>query len=226
MRRFRVYDYTKVHQRTDASVVHAYCTEQLQANPTAPGPTLSTWRPTQRTVSTMGSIDLVVGEDHFVGQSYQRYNWQTGRRVSIAFGSSPRRGETMISNHHCLAEVPLCGNDIRRQPRGTLRSGAPKSGLTPNSGLSSVAPNWEVNPIQTNPVLCPRAGGSRPTGPPSGCSKHPLNGSRPTGPPSGCCKHPLNGSRPTGPPSGCCKHPLNGSSLTFCAIGLLSERPS
>ena len=39
---------------------------------------------------TMGSNDLVVGEDHMLGPSCQRCNWQTGRCGSMAFGSSPR----------------------------------------------------------------------------------------------------------------------------------------
>ena len=51
-------------------------------------------KPTRRAVATMRSNDLVVGEDHMLGQSCQRYNWQTGRCGSIAFGSSPRRGKT------------------------------------------------------------------------------------------------------------------------------------
>ena len=61
-----------------------------------------------------GNYDLVVGEDHMLGPSCQRYNWQTGRCGSIAFGSSPRRGKTLISNPRCLAEVFTCGKDFRR----------------------------------------------------------------------------------------------------------------
>ena len=52
----------------------------------------------------MGSNDLVVGQDHMMGPSCQRYNWQTGRCDSIGFGSSPRRGKTLISNPRCLVE--------------------------------------------------------------------------------------------------------------------------
>ena len=61
----------------------------------------------------MGSNDMVVGEDHMLGPSYQRYNWHAGRCGSIAFGSSPRRGKTLISNPHCLAEVSTCRKDSR-----------------------------------------------------------------------------------------------------------------
>ena len=54
-------------------------------------------KPTRRAVTTIGSNDLVVGEDRMLGPSCQRYNCQTGRCGSIAFGSSPRRGKTLIS---------------------------------------------------------------------------------------------------------------------------------
>ena len=70
-----------------ASVVHSSGSGQLQANPHVAFP----GKPTRRAVATMGSNDLVVGEDHMLGPSCQRYNWQTGRCGSIAFGSSPRR---------------------------------------------------------------------------------------------------------------------------------------
>ena len=69
---------------------------------------------TRRSVATMGSNDLVVGEDHMFGPSCQRYNWQMGRCGSIAFGSSPRRGKTLISYPRCHAEVSTCGKDLRR----------------------------------------------------------------------------------------------------------------
>ena len=49
-----------------------------------------------------------------LGQSCQRYNWQMGRCGSIAFGSSPRRGKTLISNLRCLAEISTCGKDFSR----------------------------------------------------------------------------------------------------------------
>ena len=81
---------------------------------TCGGPWLSPGKPTRRAVTTMGSSDLVIGEDDMLGPSCQRYNWQTGRCGSIAFGSSPRRGKTLISNPHCLAEVSTCGKDFRR----------------------------------------------------------------------------------------------------------------
>ena len=95
----------------------------------------------------MGSNDLVVGEDHMLGPSCQRYNWQTGRCGSIAFGSSPRRGKTLISNPRCLAEVSTCGNDFRSQLRVKIRSGAPKGGLMLNSDLSPAAPQGGREPL-------------------------------------------------------------------------------
>ena len=73
----------------EASVVHASGSGLLQANPHMAGPWLSPGTSTRRAVTTMGSNDMVVGEDHMLGQSCQRYNWQTGRCGSIAFGSSP-----------------------------------------------------------------------------------------------------------------------------------------
>ena len=97
-----------------ASVVHASGSGQLQANPHVAGPWLSPWKPTRRAVTTMGSNDLVVGEVHMLGPSCQRYNWHTARCGSIAFGSSPRRGKTLISNPRCLAEVSTRGKDFRR----------------------------------------------------------------------------------------------------------------
>ena len=67
--------------------------------------------------ATKGSgiaITNVVGEDHMLGSSCQWYNWQTGRCGSIAFGSSPRRGKTLISKPRCLAEVSTSGKEFRR----------------------------------------------------------------------------------------------------------------
>ena len=61
----------------------------------------------------MESNDLAVGEDHILGQSCQRYNWQTGRCGSIAFGSYIGEGK-LILNIRCLAEVSTCGKDFRR----------------------------------------------------------------------------------------------------------------
>ena len=98
----------------DACIVHASGSGQLQANPHVAGPWLSPGKPTRRAVTTMGSNNLAVCEDHMLEPSYQRYNWQTGRCGSIAFGSSPRRGKTLISNPRCLAEVSTCGKDFRR----------------------------------------------------------------------------------------------------------------
>ena len=84
------------------------------ANPHVAGPWLSLGKPTRRAVTTMGSIDLVVGEVHMLGPSCQRYNWHTGRCGSIAFGSSPWRGKILISSPRCLAEVSTRGKDFRR----------------------------------------------------------------------------------------------------------------
>ena len=71
----------------DASVVHASGSGQLQANPHPHPPWLSPGKPTRRAVTTMESNDLVVGEDHMLGLSCQRYNWQTGRCGSIALAA-------------------------------------------------------------------------------------------------------------------------------------------
>ena len=60
----------------DYSVVHAYDTGQLQAIPQVVGPRLSHGKLTRRAVTTMGSIDLVIGEDHLLGPSCQLENWQ------------------------------------------------------------------------------------------------------------------------------------------------------
>ena len=97
-----------------ASVVHASGSGRLQANPTVAGPWLSPGKPTRRAVTMMWSNDLVVGEVHMLGPSCQRYNWHTGRCGSIAFGSSPRRGKTQISNPRRLAVVSTRGKDFRR----------------------------------------------------------------------------------------------------------------
>ena len=53
-----------------------YGTGQLQAVVVQ---RLSSENPSQRAVITMVSIDLVVGNDHLLGSSCQRYDWQTGR---------------------------------------------------------------------------------------------------------------------------------------------------
>ena len=102
-----------------ASVVHASGTGQLLANPHVAGPWLSPGKPTRRAVTTMGSNDLVVGEVHMLGPSCRRYNWHTGRCGSIAFGSSPRRGKTLISNPAVLRKYPLVektsGDDLEEK---------------------------------------------------------------------------------------------------------------
>ena len=46
----------------------------------------------------------------------------------------------------CLKEVSTCGKDLRRQPRGKIRSGAPKGGLMLNSDLSPAAPQGGREP--------------------------------------------------------------------------------
>ena len=89
-----------------ASVVHASGSGQLQANPPVVCP-FSPGKPTRRAVAMMESNDLVVCEVHMLGPSCQRYNWHTGRCGSIAFGSSPRRGKTLISNPAVLRKYPL-----------------------------------------------------------------------------------------------------------------------
>ena len=100
----------------------------------------------------MGTNYLVVGEDHMLGPSCQRYNRYTGRCGSIAFGSSPRRDKTLISNPRCLTEVSTSGKDFRRKPPGKIKSGAPKGGLMLNSDLSPAAPQGGREPPQKN--LC------------------------------------------------------------------------
>ena len=94
-----------VFQSPDAFFVLASGFGQLQANPHVVGPRLSPGKPTRRAVSMVGSNDLVVGEDHMLGPSCQRYDWQTGRCGTIAFGSSRIRGKTLISSPRFLAEV-------------------------------------------------------------------------------------------------------------------------
>ena len=98
----------------DASVVHTSGSGQLQAKPHVAGPSPYPGKPTRRAVTMMGFNYMVIGEDHMLGPSCQRYNWQMSRCGSIAFGSSPRRGKTLISNPRCLAEVSTCGKDFRR----------------------------------------------------------------------------------------------------------------
>ena len=163
-----------------ASVVHASGSGQLLADSHVAGPWLTHGKPTRRAVTTMGSSDLAEGEDHMLGPSCQRHNWQTGRCGSIAIGSSPRRGKTLISNPRCLAEVSTCGKDFRRKPRGKNRSGAPKGGLMSNSDLSPAAPQGGRLPPQIKPVCCPRAGGFRQIGSPAGHCNHPLSRSSKT----------------------------------------------
>ena len=82
-------------------------------------------KPTPRAVTTMRSNDLAVGEVHMLGPSCQRYNWQMGMCGSIAFGSSPRRGKTLISNPAVLRKNPLVEKTSGDNPEE-------KSGVDPN----------------------------------------------------------------------------------------------
>ena len=91
-----------VNHCPDFSVVHASGTGRLLANPHVACQWLFTWKSTRMAVITMGSNDLVVGEDHLVGANCQRHNWQMGRWGLIAFGSSPTSGRTLISNPAAL----------------------------------------------------------------------------------------------------------------------------
>ena len=76
----------------------------------------------------MGYNDLVVGEDHMLGPSCQRYNLQTGRCGSIAFGSSPRRGKTLISKPAVLRKYSL----VEKTSRDNLED---KSGVEPTKAV-------------------------------------------------------------------------------------------
>ena len=64
---------------SDASVVEDSGTVQLLANPHVAGPWLSPGKPTRLAVSTIWSNDLVVGEDHMLGQ-----HGMTGKRAGVA----------------------------------------------------------------------------------------------------------------------------------------------
>ena len=81
--RFRIHDdiYTGVMKSysSDASVVQTIGSGRLQANLHVEGPWLSAGKPNRSAITTMGSNDTVVGEDHMFGPSCQRHNWQTGR---------------------------------------------------------------------------------------------------------------------------------------------------
>ena len=88
-------------------------TIQLQANPSVADPP----KAIRRAVTMMGSNDLVVGEDHMVGLSCQRYNWQTDRCGSIDVGSSARGEKTLISNHAVLQKYPLVKKTSRGNPK-------------------------------------------------------------------------------------------------------------
>ena len=78
------------------ALTHASGSGQLQANPHVVGSWLSPGKSNRMAATTMRSNDLVVGKDHMLELRCQRYNCQTGRCGSIAFGSSPRRRKTLI----------------------------------------------------------------------------------------------------------------------------------
>ena len=61
---FNMFVCTQCLYCSDASVVHASGSGQLQANPHVAGPWLSPGKSTRRVVTTMGPNDLVVDEDH------------------------------------------------------------------------------------------------------------------------------------------------------------------
>ena len=90
----------------DASVIHASGSRQLQANPHVVGPWLSPGNPTRRVVNTMGSNDLVVGEDHMLGPSCQRYNWQAAGVARMPLEAHLGEGK-LISNPAVLRKYPL-----------------------------------------------------------------------------------------------------------------------
>ena len=120
--------YVIIFNSPDTSVVHASGSGQLQANPHVVGPWLSHRKPTRRAVTTMGSNDLVVGEDHMLGSSCQRYNWQMDRCGSIAFGSSPRRGKLRFQTHAVLRKNPL----VEKTSGDSLEE---KSGVEPQKAV-------------------------------------------------------------------------------------------
>ena len=103
---------TCIYVCLSVSIVHASGSAQLQAQ--LQGPLFSHCTPTPRAVTWMGSNDMVVGEDHMSGTSFLRHIRHTGRCGSVAIGSTPRRGKTLISNPRCLADVSTCGKDFRR----------------------------------------------------------------------------------------------------------------
>ena len=73
-------------------------TGQLKANPHVAGPRFSLAKPTQWMVAMMRSNHMVVGEEHLLEPSCQRYGWKTGRCGLIDFGSGPRKVKIPFSN--------------------------------------------------------------------------------------------------------------------------------
>ena len=71
-----IYIYIKhaVYQCPDASDVHASGTGHLQSNILVVGPMFSPGKPIRRTATEMLSKDVVVGEDHLLGPSCNRYD--------------------------------------------------------------------------------------------------------------------------------------------------------
>ena len=173
--KYSLYEYSP-----DASVAHASGSRQLPASTPVAVQKHSSGMSTRRAVATLGSNDLVVGEDHMVWPSCLLCNWHTGRWGLMGFGCSSRSGRTVTSNPNCLAGVFPCGKDFRRQSRGKIRSGISKSGLTLNSGLYAAAPIGGGSPCRKKPVWCPRAGGSRRTGSPAEHCNHQMSHSSQT----------------------------------------------
>ena len=109
------------------------------------GPWLSPGKPTRRAVTTLGSSDLVVGLDHMLGPSCQRFNWKTGKCGSIALGSSPRRGKTDFKPPLSCRSIHLW-KGLQEITSRKIRSVAPKGGLMLNSYLSPTAPQGGREP--------------------------------------------------------------------------------
>ena len=96
-----------------ASVVPRLCHLTFAGKSTCSGSETLPWEAHRKAVATIGSKDLVVGEDDLLEPICQQYDWQIGRCGSIAFGSSPRRGKTLSSDPHCLEDASPCRYDFR-----------------------------------------------------------------------------------------------------------------
>ena len=98
----------------DASDVYASGTGKLQANSPVICPKLTSGNPTRRMIATIGSNDLVIDEDHLLGQSCQRCNWQVGSRGSIVFGNSLSGGKNSDFKSPMSCESIPSKKDFRR----------------------------------------------------------------------------------------------------------------